>query len=71
MISSVDIAVGSKVRALRKAQGWSVPMLAKRLAITERRLTDMESGHERISASMLISIAEALNVRVGELLSSI
>jgi transcriptional regulator with XRE-family HTH domain len=71
MGSPVDIAVGSKVRALRTAQGWSVSLLAERLAITERQLTDMESGHQRIGASMLIAIAEALNVRIGELLSSI
>ncbi|HEX5052420.1 MAG TPA: shikimate kinase [Planctomycetota bacterium] len=55
------------VRSLRKARGWSRRDLARRTGISERFLADVEAGQANPSVLRLLSVAEALDVRLTAL----
>lgn len=58
----VDVHVGLKVRMARKEQGQSQETLAEALGITFQQVQKYERGANRISASRLVMIAQALGV---------
>ncbi len=58
----IDIAVGLRLRELRKARGMSQEALGKALGITFQQIQKYERGSNRISASMLVKAARALGV---------
>ncbi len=61
----VDIHVGARVRARRKALKVSQQELAGHLAITFQQVQKYERGSNRISASKLFEIAQVLQVPVA------
>lgn len=63
----VDVAVGARVRLARKMRGQSQQALALAIGVTFQQVQKYERGANRISASMLVRIAEALGVSVAEL----
>ena len=60
--ADLDKAIGSRVRAARKIAGWSQTRLADVLGITFQQVQKYEVGKNRIAASTLMLIAEALAV---------
>ena len=62
---TVDVHVGRRVRARRKAVGLNLEGLASELHITYQQLQKYETGANRISASMLYEIASALRTPVA------
>lgn len=54
------LRVGSRVRALRREQGWSRKALAERAGLSERFLAEVESGRGNPSLRSLAEIAQAL-----------
>jgi DNA-binding XRE family transcriptional regulator len=62
--SLIDLHVGRRVRLQRKACGLSQQGLAQALGLTFQQVQKYECGSNRISASKLFQIAQALNVRV-------
>jgi DNA-binding XRE family transcriptional regulator len=62
--SLIDLHVGRRVRLQRKACGLSQQGLAQALGVTFQQVQKYECGSNRISASKLFQIAQALNVRV-------
>ena len=58
----IDVAVGLRLRTLRKSCGMSQERLGKALGITFQQVQKYERGINRISASMLVKSARALNV---------
>jgi transcriptional regulator with XRE-family HTH domain len=66
-IHPVDRLVGRRVRLLRKCQGMSQTELANAIGLTFQQVQKYEKGTNRISASKLYEIAQALNVEVAAL----
>ena len=62
----VDVAVGARIRLLRKLRGLSQQALAEAAGATFQQIQKYERGANRVSASMLSRIAAALDTPVGE-----
>lgn len=63
-------ALGRRVRALRKARGWSRKDLAARTGISERFLADVEGGAANPSLLRLQELAQAFGVEPAALLQA-
>lgn len=63
----VDVAVGARIRLLRKLRGMSQQALAEEAGVTFQQIQKYERGANRVSASMLARIAGALNTPVAEM----
>jgi transcriptional regulator with XRE-family HTH domain len=63
----VDIAVGARIRLLRKVRGLSQQALAEAAGVTFQQIQKYERGANRVSASMLSRIARTLDAPVSEM----
>ncbi|WP_395670341.1 helix-turn-helix domain-containing protein [Phenylobacterium sp.] len=63
----IDIAVGARIRLLRKVRGMSQQALAEAAGVTFQQIQKYERGANRVSASMLSRIAAALDAPVAEM----
>src|SRR5438132_66953 len=63
----VDVAVGARIRLFRKVRGLSQQVLAEAAGVTFQQIQKYERGANRVSASMLTRIAEALKTPVSEM----
>ena len=63
----IDVAVGARIRLLRKLRGLSQQALAETAGVTFQQIQKYERGANRVSASMLWRIAGALNVPVADM----
>jgi transcriptional regulator with XRE-family HTH domain len=64
----IDVAVGARLRIRRQQQGMSQSTLGEYLGITFQQVQKYERGANRISASMLVKAARALDCPGGALL---
>lgn len=67
--TAADVAVGLRIRALRRAAGHTQKELARHVGVTNAQLHRYEAGISRVAASRLVAIAKALNCRVADLVS--
>jgi transcriptional regulator with XRE-family HTH domain len=63
----IDIAVGARIRLLRKVRGMSQQALAEAAGVTFQQIQKYERGSNRVSASMLSRIASTLEAPVSEM----
>jgi transcriptional regulator with XRE-family HTH domain len=63
----VDIAVGARIRLLRKVRGLSQQALAEAAGVTFQQIQKYEHGSNRVSASMLARIAKTLGAPVADM----
>ncbi len=63
--SSVDVHVGGRVRVRRRLINMTQETLADLIAVTFQQVQKYERGSNRISASKLFAIAEALEVPIS------
>lgn len=63
----LDVAVGQRIRLTRKARGISAQKLGESINVSFQQITKYETGSNRVSASMLIRIAERLDTTVAAL----
>ena len=61
----VDIAIGARMRLRRKSLGISHGILSDRVGVSFQQIQKYERGANRVSGSMLVSIASALDTTVG------
>lgn len=61
----VDMTIGARVRMRRKSLGLSQGALASRIGVTFQQVQKYERGVNRISGSMLVSVAEGLDTSVA------
>ena len=71
MADPVDVAVGARIRLLRKVRGLSQQALAETAGVTFQQIQKYERGANRVSASMLARIAGALNSPVAEMFGEV
>lgn len=64
---AVDVHVGARVRAERNRCDLSQGELGKAIGVTFQQIQKYERGANRISASMLLRIANTLGVAVADL----
>jgi transcriptional regulator with XRE-family HTH domain len=62
--------VGSRLRALREAQGFSLRALARRSGLSLNAITRIESGHNSPTVSSLHLLAHALGVSIATFFES-
>ena len=63
------IEFGNRVRQLRKAGGMTQDMLAEKIEISPRNLSDIENGKVNPYYSTIYSIAKAIGITMSELLN--
>ncbi len=64
---SIDyISIGTRIRELRKAKGWSQARLAEESEIEPSNIYHIERAATKLSLPTLVSIANALNVSLDE-----
>ncbi|HEX2800661.1 MAG TPA: helix-turn-helix transcriptional regulator [Phenylobacterium sp.] len=63
----IDIAVGARIRLLRKVRGLSQQALAEAAGVTFQQIQKYERGANRVSASMLSRISATLKAPVSEM----
>lgn len=64
----VDLYVGNAIRARRKVQGVSQERLGEAAGVSFQQIQKYERGSNRVSASMLARIAQALGCRSADLM---
>jgi transcriptional regulator with XRE-family HTH domain len=64
---TVAVPVGSRLRALRKERGLTIPQLAAAAGLTNGLISQLERDLTSASLSSLARIAAALDVRLGHL----
>lgn len=67
----IDIAVGARIRLLRKVRGLSQQALAEAAGVTFQQIQKYERGANRVSASMLSRIARTLSAPVSEMFGEV
>jgi transcriptional regulator with XRE-family HTH domain len=60
----IDVHVGKRVRLRRRMLGLSQTQLGEHLGLTFQQVQKYELGSNRVSASKLFEIAQALNVSI-------
>jgi transcriptional regulator with XRE-family HTH domain len=60
----IDVMVGTKVRHFRTLRGMSQEKLGEVVGVTFQQVQKYEKGSNRISASRLVQIAQALQIDV-------
>ncbi len=65
------IILGSRIRELRKAKGFSQESFAAEIGLDRTYMGSVERGERNIAALNLIRIAKTLNVEVGDLFPNI
>ena len=64
---AVDVHVGERIRELRHLREMTQMELAKQVGVRFQQVQKYETGFNRVSASRLFMIAEALDVEVADL----
>lgn len=69
-VEPVYVDIGRRIKTGRERRGYSQYLLAQMLTppLTRSALCNMELGRQRIMLHVLIDLADALGVRVGQLL---
>lgn len=68
-LESLLARVGARVRALRRAQGWTLKRLAEAAGLSPRFISQLEAGQGNIAIGRLAGVARALGVDLEELVS--
>ncbi|WP_299949644.1 helix-turn-helix domain-containing protein [Hyphomonas sp. BRH_c22] len=68
--TEADIAFGHTIRKERMAQDMTLAELAAALGLSHQQLQKYETGTNRVSAGMVLKIAEALNLTLDELFAA-
>lgn len=65
---NIDVYVGQQIRTIRLLRGMTQGELAKQVGVRFQQTQKYERGDNRVSASRLVKIAEALDTTPGMLL---
>ncbi|MEU5178821.1 XRE family transcriptional regulator [Streptomyces longwoodensis] len=66
----LDGLVRKRIRALRRAQGWSLDELASRAHLSQSTLSRIESGQRRLALDQLVILARALDTTLDQLVET-
>lgn len=71
MVASRAMSFGDEVRRRRKANGWTLEVLAERAGLSPHYLSTVETGSRDPSLSTIVSLAMAFDVAPGQLLGQL
>ncbi|KUN35577.1 hypothetical protein AQJ30_24995 [Streptomyces longwoodensis] len=66
----LDGLVRKRIRALRRAQGWSLDELAARAHLSQSTLSRIENGQRRLALDQLVILARALDTTLDQLVET-
>ncbi len=69
--TNLDKALGQRVRSVRLKAGMSQNELADAIGVTFQQVQNMSSGRNRIPATRLIAISDAIGVPITTLLEAV
>lgn len=65
----MDLKIGENIRKIRELKGYSQDYMAKKMDISQRTYSSIESENNKIDANRLKAIAEILEVNVLDILA--
>jgi transcriptional regulator with XRE-family HTH domain len=65
---SLYAAIGRRIKARRKALGWTQRDLAEKTGIAPNFISETENGHRGMQVRTLVTFAKALGVRTDHLI---
>jgi XRE family aerobic/anaerobic benzoate catabolism transcriptional regulator len=71
MARDICISLGKRIRELRKARGWRQIDLAAHAGINQNYVSDLELGRKEICLRTMQALAQAFEIRTGDLLEDI
>ncbi len=71
MATDICVQLGRKIRELRRQRGWRQIDLAAHAELSKTHVNELERGKREVGLNALERLAEALDVKVSELLRSI
>jgi len=71
MTRDVCVALGKRIRAMRKARGWRQIDLAVEARINENYVSDLEYGRKEVCIRTLRSLARAFEISMSDLLKDL
>jgi XRE family aerobic/anaerobic benzoate catabolism transcriptional regulator len=71
MATDICVALGRRIRELRKAKGWRQIDLAQHSGVHEVHISDLERGSREVGIRTLYSLAGALGVSVSAMLEGL
>ena len=71
MSNPIDVAVGERIRQLRKERRITQTDLAEAIGLTFQQIQKYEKARNRISASKLVQIATIFDVDIAELFAPV
>lgn len=66
-MQDIQKRIGAKIRALRLKKGWSQDVFAERCGLHRAHMGEIERGESNVTVQTLKIIADALGVRVRDL----
>jgi len=70
-VQDIQKQIGTKIRALRKKKGWSQDVFAERCGLNRAHMGEIERGESNVTVQTLKIIADALGVRIRDLVSDV
>lgn len=70
-MQDIDRAVGERIRKIRKRKGITQDQLAELAGLNRTHLYRLESGKQSMTLRTLKVIAEALDVRIGQIVKGL
>jgi transcriptional regulator with XRE-family HTH domain len=70
-VQDIQQHVGATVRALRRKKGWSQDVFADRTGLHRAHIGEIERGESNVTIQTLKTLADALGVRIVDLLKGL
>jgi transcriptional regulator with XRE-family HTH domain len=70
-VQDIQKKVGATVRALRKKRGWSQDVFADKTGLHRAHVGEIERGESNVILQTLNILADALNVRIVDLVKGL
>jgi transcriptional regulator with XRE-family HTH domain len=71
MARDICVLLGERIRKLRKQKGWRQIDLAQHSGVHEVHISDLERGVREVGLRTLLAIANALEVKLSDLLKGL
>ena len=71
MARDICVALGRRIRELRKARGWRQLDLAEEAGISENYVADLEFGRKAIDLRTLKNVANAFDLKIIDLMKGV
>jgi transcriptional regulator with XRE-family HTH domain len=71
MARDICVALGDRIRQLRRDRGWRQIDLAEESGLHENYISDLELGNKEICLRMLQTVAVAFEMKTADLLKGV